>query len=53
MCLETNRYNNKRGIERERERESKRPIIDVFALSHFLFLAVKRGESTFYVQIQF
>ena len=25
----------------------KRPIIDVFALSLFLFLAVKRGESNF------
>ena len=41
---ETNRYNNNK---RERERESKRPFIGVFALSLFLFLAVKRGESNF------
>ena len=37
MCLENNRYNDKREREREREIESKRPINDVFALSLFLF----------------
>ena len=33
--------------EGQRERESKRPIIDAFALSIFLFLAAKRGVSNF------